>query len=143
VRRTIDRADRAGPETKMNCVEGRRAERLVEIETEAIRILDARPKTASSEKTGEHTARLKAGGGQVQTVRTKMNLTKKSSAGVMAEKRLATKPKKGEKSETGIVSHAYTTGSKRKGQQHHTHNTRIRVGNTSSWAPKPMKTVTA
>jgi hypothetical protein len=44
-----------------------------------------------------------------------MNLTKKSSAGVMAEKRLATKPKKGEKSETRIVSHAYTTGSKRKG----------------------------
>jgi hypothetical protein len=115
----------------------------VEIETKPIEILDAEPKTASSEKTGERTARLKAGGGQVQTVQTKMNLTKKSSAGVMAEKRLAMEPKLGEKSETGIVAHAHTTGSKRKGQQHLTHSMRIRVGNTSSWAPEPMKTVTA
>jgi hypothetical protein len=46
----------------MNSVEGRRAERRVEIETKPIEILDAEPKTASSEKTGERTARLKAGG---------------------------------------------------------------------------------
>jgi hypothetical protein len=115
----------------------------VEIETEPIGMLDTGPKTASSEKTGERTARLKAGGGQVQTVRTKVNLKKKSSAGVMAEKRPAMELKQGEKSETGIVAHAHTTGSKRKGQQHLTHCTRIIVGNTSAWAPKSMKTVTA
>jgi hypothetical protein len=127
VRKTADRADSVGPETKTNSVEGQRAERRVEIETKPIRILDAGPKTASSEETGERTTRLKAGSGQVLTVRTKMNLTKKSSAGVMAEKRLATEPKQGEKSETGIVAHAHTTGSKRKG------NNTSRTAGGSEW----------
>jgi hypothetical protein len=122
----------------MNSIESRRAERRVGIETEPIGILDTGQKTASSEKTGERTVRLKAGAGQVQTARTKMNLMKKPSAGVMVEKRLATEPKQGKKSEAGIVAHAHTTGSKRKGQQQLTHSTRIRVGNTSSWASKPM-----